>query len=81
MRDWWRNAFGQPGIRALGIAWFCSLVGTFSVTVATLVFAYAEGGAGLVAYFGIASTAPGAVLSPAADGTGRPQRQRPASCG
>ena len=64
MTGWWRDAFGQPGIRALGVAWFASLVATFSVTVATLVFAYAEGGAALVAYFGIASTAPGAVLSP-----------------
>src|SRR5690349_13310352 len=64
MRGWWRDAFGQPGIRSLGVVWFASLVSTFSVTVATLVLAYAEGGAGLVAWFGVASTAPGALLSP-----------------
>jgi len=61
----WRGPRGQhPGIRALGLAWFLSLFSTFGLAVAALVFAYDHGGARLVAYYGIASTAPGAVLTP-----------------
>lgn len=58
------DALRQPDIRRLEVAWALSLTGTFSYTVALLAYAYAEGGAHLVAAYGVASTVPGAVLTP-----------------
>jgi MFS family permease len=54
----------HPDIRRLQLGWLFSLVGTFSYTVALLAYSYAEGGAQLVALYGVASTAPAAVLTP-----------------
>ena len=58
------NALSQPDIRRLELGWGLSLVGTFSYTVALLAYTYAEGGANLVAVYGVASTVPGALLTP-----------------
>jgi MFS family permease len=58
------DALRQPDIRRLEVGWALSLAGTFSYTVALLAFSYAEGGAHLVAAYGVASTVPGAVLTP-----------------
>jgi MFS family permease len=57
-------ALRQPDIRRLEIGWLLSLTGTFGYTVAMLAYAYAEGGARLVAAYGVASTVPGAVFTP-----------------
>jgi hypothetical protein len=57
-------ALRQPDIRRLELGWGLSLAGTFGYTVAMLAYAYAEGGSGLVAGYGVASTVPGAVLTP-----------------
>lgn len=51
-------------IRRLEAGWGLSLVSSFTTTVAMLVYAYAEGGATLVAIYGVVSTLPGAVVTP-----------------
>jgi MFS family permease len=58
------EALRHPDIRRLEVGWVLSLAGTFGYTVALLAYSYAEGGAGLVAFYGVASTVPGAVLTP-----------------
>jgi predicted MFS family arabinose efflux permease len=58
------DALRQPDIRRLELGWALSLAGTFSYTVALLAYSYAEGGANLVAVYGVASTVPGAVFTP-----------------
>jgi MFS family permease len=58
------DALRQPDIRRLEVAWVLSLTGTFGYTVALLAYAYAEGGSHLVAAYGVASTVPGALLTP-----------------
>ena len=58
------EALRHPDIRRLEVGWVLSLAGTFGYTVALLAYSYAEGGAGLVAGYGVASTVPGAVLTP-----------------
>jgi MFS family permease len=58
------DALRQPDIRRLEVGWALSLTGTFSYTVALLAYSYAEGGAHLVATYGVASTVPAAVLTP-----------------
>jgi MFS family permease len=58
------DALRQPDIRRLELGWALSLAGTFSYTVAMLAYTYAEGGARLVAAYGVASTVPGALLTP-----------------
>jgi hypothetical protein len=57
-------ALRQPDIRRLEVGWLLSLMGTFGYTVALLAYSYAEGGAKLVAVYGVASTVPGAVITP-----------------
>ena len=57
-------ALRQADIRNLELGWGLSLAGTFGYTVAMLVYAYAAGGSRLVAAYGVASTVPGAVLTP-----------------
>lgn len=54
----------DPEIRRLEAGWGLSLTGTFSYTVAMLAYTYAEGGATLVAVYGVASTLPAALLTP-----------------
>lgn len=58
------SALRLPDIRRLEVGWALSLAGTFSYTVALLAYSYGEGGAHLVAAYGVASTAPGAVFTP-----------------
>ncbi|HET6167801.1 MAG TPA: cyclic nucleotide-binding domain-containing protein [Marmoricola sp.] len=58
------DALRVPDIRRLELGWALSLTGTFSYTVAMLAYAYAEGGAHLVAAYGVASTVPGALITP-----------------
>ena len=58
------EALGQPDIRRLEFAWALSLAGTFSYTVAMLAYTYAEGGANLVAAYGVSATVPAALLTP-----------------
>lgn len=58
------DALRQPDIRRLELGWALSLAGTFSYTVALLAYSYAEGGAHLVAAYGVAATVPGAVFTP-----------------
>ena len=60
----WRDALNQPAIRRLELGWGLSLAGTFGYTVALLAYAYGEGGAALVAGYGVAATVPGALLTP-----------------
>ena len=57
-------ALAQPDIRRLELGWGLSLAGTFGYTVSLLAYTYAEGGAGLVAFYGVVSTVPGALLTP-----------------
>lgn len=58
------QALRHPDIRRLEVGWVLSLAGTFGYTVALLAYAYAEGGAGLVGVYAVASTVPGALLTP-----------------
>ena len=58
------DALRQPDIRRLELGWALSLAGTFSYTVAMLAYTYAEGGANLVAAYGVSSTVPAALLTP-----------------
>ena len=58
------SALRHPDIRRLEVGWALSLAGTFSYTVALLAYSYGEGGAHLVAAYGVASTVPGAVFTP-----------------
>jgi MFS family permease len=58
------DALRQPDIRRLELGWVLSLAGTFCYTVALLAYSYAEGGASLVAAYGVASTVPGALFTP-----------------
>jgi len=58
------EALRQPDIRRLELGWALSLAGTFSYTVAMLAYTYAEGGANLVAAYGVSATVPAALLTP-----------------
>ncbi len=62
---WWSESWAHRGVRSLVVGSFLSLVATFGLAVAVSVYAYDRGGAGLVAFYGIASTLPAAVLTPA----------------
>jgi MFS family permease len=64
MRAGGLTALRHPDIRRLELGWGLSLVGTFGCTVAMLAYAYAEGGSGLVAAYGVACAVPGALLTP-----------------
>ncbi len=48
-----REALRSPDVRRIELGWGLSVVGEFASTVALVVFAYAEGGAGLVAVYGL----------------------------
>lgn len=58
------DALRHPEIRRLELGWALSLMGTFGYTVALLAYSYTEGGAALVAAYGVASAVPGAFLTP-----------------
>lgn len=53
-----------PDVRRIELGWGLCFVGTAVSTVAFLVYAYAEGGAALVAVYGVARTLVGAVAMP-----------------
>ena len=48
-----REALRAPDVRRIELGWGLSVVGEFASTVALVVFAYAAGGAGLVAVYGL----------------------------
>jgi predicted MFS family arabinose efflux permease len=60
-----RNVLRLPHVRRLELAWGLSLVGFFASTIALFVYAFEEGGATLVAIYGVARAAPGAIVTPA----------------
>jgi hypothetical protein len=51
-------------VRRIEAGWGLSLAGNLAATVALVVYAYAEGGAALVAVYGVVRTLPGAVVVP-----------------
>jgi predicted MFS family arabinose efflux permease len=67
-----RDVLRLPDVRRLELAWGLALVGYFASTIALFVYAFDEGGATLVAIYGVARAAPGAIVTPALLGlTGR----------
>jgi predicted MFS family arabinose efflux permease len=60
-----RDVLRLPHVRRLELAWGLSLMGFFASTIALFVYAFEEGGATLVAIYGIARAAPGAIVTPA----------------
>lgn len=60
-----RDVLRLPDVRRLELAWGLCLVGYFSSTIALFVYAFDEGGATLVAIYGVARAAPGAIVTPA----------------
>jgi hypothetical protein len=59
-----REALQHPQIRRIEVAWGLSTVSTMTATVALLVYAYAAGGATLVAVYGVLATVPAALVTP-----------------
>ena len=51
-------------VRRIEAGWGLSLAGNLAATVALVVYAYTEGGPGLVAVYGVVRTVPGAVVVP-----------------
>jgi hypothetical protein len=60
-----RDVLRLADVRRLELAWGLSLVGFFASTIALFVYAFDEGGATLVAIYGVARAAPGAIVTPA----------------
>jgi hypothetical protein len=60
-----RGVLRLPDVRRLELGWGLSLVGEFASTIALFVYAFDEGGATLVAVYGVARAAPGAIVTPA----------------
>jgi hypothetical protein len=60
-----RDVLRLPDVRRLELGWGLSLVGYFASTIALFVYAFDEGGATLVAIYGVARAAPGAIVTPA----------------
>jgi hypothetical protein len=60
-----RDVLRLPDVRRLELGWGLSLVGEFASTIALFVYAFDEGGATLVAVYGVARAAPGAIVTPA----------------
>lgn len=60
-----RDVLRLPDVRRLELGWGLCLVGEFASTIALFVYAFDEGGATLVAIYGVARAAPGAVVTPA----------------
>ncbi len=60
-----RDVLRLPDVRRLELGWGLSLVGFFASTIALFVYAFDEGGATLVAIYGVARAAPGAIVTPA----------------
>jgi hypothetical protein len=60
-----RDVLRLPDVRRLELAWGLTMVGFFASTIALFVYAFEEGGATLVAIYGVARAAPGAIVTPA----------------
>jgi predicted MFS family arabinose efflux permease len=65
-----REALRSPDVRRIELGWGLSVVGEFASTVALVVFAYAEGGAGLVAVYGLFRMLAGVAVALAIAGIG-----------
>ncbi len=60
-----RSVLRLAHCRRIEAGWLASLAGELAGTIALLVYAYAEGGAGLVAVYGVARTLPAMIVTPA----------------
>jgi hypothetical protein len=65
-----KEALRSPDIRRIELGWGLSVVGEFASTVALVVFAYGEGGATLVAVYGLLRTLAGGSVALAIAGIG-----------
>jgi hypothetical protein len=65
-----REALRSPDVRRIELGWGLSVVGEFASTVALVVFAYADGGAGLVAVYGLFRMLAGVAVALAIAGIG-----------
>ena len=65
-----REALRAPDVRRIELGWGLSVVGEFASTVALVVFAYAAGGAGLVAVYGLFRMLAGVTVALAIAGIG-----------
>jgi Cyclic nucleotide-binding domain len=65
-----REALRSPDVRRIQLGWGLSVVGEFASTVALVVFAYAKGGAGLVAVYGLFRMLAGVAVALAIAGIG-----------
>jgi hypothetical protein len=66
----WRDLARHPHLRRIELAWGLTVVGWTSCTVAILVFAYAEGGATLLAIYALARAIWGAIAATVASNLG-----------
>ena len=60
-----REVLGLADCRRIEGGWFASLGGELAGSIALLVYAYNEGGAGLVALYGVVRTLPAILITPA----------------
>ncbi len=60
-----RSVLRLAHCRRIEAGWLASLAGEMAGTIALLVYAYAEGGAGLVAVYGVVRTLPAMIVTPA----------------
>ena len=60
-----RDVLRVPDCRRIEAGWFASLAGELAGSVALLVYAYIEGGAALVAAYGVVRTLPAMLITPA----------------
>jgi Cyclic nucleotide-binding domain/Major Facilitator Superfamily len=65
-----REALRSPDVRRIELGWGLSVVGEFASTVALVVFAYAAGGAGLIAVYGLFRMLAGVTVALAIAGIG-----------
>ena len=65
-----REALRAPDVRRIELGWGLSVVGEFASTVALVVFAYAAGGAGLIAVYGLFRMLAGVTVALAIAGIG-----------
>ena len=60
-----RDVLRVPDCRRIEAGWFASLAGELAGSIALLVYAYNEGGAALVALYGVVRTLPAMLITPA----------------
>jgi MFS family permease len=60
-----RDVLRVPDCRRIEAGWFASLAGELAGSIALLVYAYVEGGAALVAAYGVVRTLPAMLITPA----------------